>query len=237
LVISNPEPRKCVPHALVNIGGTLFAGSPDQEIWQTGIRIVPVSGGGGFLTDPTGYVNLIGPLVSSWFTAHDTGLATFGVFSNAQLGYVKANNIGADGLYAGSGAVWMPSGQVNGGGTATGVLPPILTLAVTLTTAQRTGLASKGRLYIPWSITATAGFRYVSSQTAANNRVKALLSILAQNGVQGGIQPVVASILKASDTRTPVALPVTGVRTGDVIDVQRRRKNKEREAYVASPWP
>ena len=227
-----PVPHKCLPHTLVNIGGTLFGTGADSEIWQVGIRVMQ-SASQTPLSDPAGYVATIGPLVNSWFTATDVTLTTFGVFSNAQLTYVKANNIGSNALYTGTGGVYSPSGTVNGGGTATGVLPPILTLATTLTTNIRSGLASKGRVYIPWSIAATSGYRYVTQQSAANRRVKALLAILAQSGVA----PCVASILPASDSRTPAMYSITGVRTGDVIDVQRRRKNKLRESYVALAFP
>lgn len=234
-----PVAHKTVPHTLVNIGGTLFGGGTDAEIWQVGIRVVD-STNAGPVADPAGYAATIGPLLATWFTTNDATLTTFGAFSNSQLTFVKANNIGADALYTGSGGLWAPSGTVNGSGAATGVLPPILTLCCTLTTAFRNGLAAKGRIYVPWSIAATPGYRYPTQQAAVTRRVKALLSVLKQpigGNAANNVLPVVVSILKASDARTPALNYVTGVKCGDVIDVQRRRKNKLREAYVAAVWP
>lgn len=229
-------PRKTLAHTLVTLQGTLFAGNDQAEIWQCGIRCVTNGSHTGSLPDPQAFCNTAGPQIATWFAAKDATLTTFGMLTSAQLTLVKAATIGPDALYANTnGSELGQFAPANCIGTSTAAaFPPVLTLACSFTTGKRAGLGAKGRIYLPWAIPQSTSNRALSTvATAVNARVKALLTIL----INAGAEPHIISILKASDTRDPVSSPITGVRTGDVIDIQRRRKNKIRENYVVSAWP
>lgn len=232
-----PTPRKTLPHTLVTLQGTLFAGSDQAEIWQCGIRCVTSGSHSGSLPDPQLFADTAGPQIATWFAAKDSVLTTFGMLTSAQLTLVKAATIGADALYANTngselGTYAPPTAVI--GTSSVAAFPPIITLAASFVTGKRAGLGAKGRIYLPFAIpTVTSERTLSSSPSAVVRRVAALLTILNNNGAE----PHVISILKASDPRTPVSSLITGVRSGDVLDVQRRRKNKIRENYVSANWP
>lgn len=233
--MATPVPRKTHPHTLFVMQGTLNAGGTDQEIWQCGVRCVATAGGAGPVSSPLTVAANLGPQVATWFAAKDSTLTTFGIMNIADLRAVKVSNIGADALYDNSvnQGIYVPATYPIGGSTVS-ALPPVLTLAASWTTAARSGLASKGRVYMPWAIPAQSSLRVPSNvRDAINRRMQALLTLL----FNAGLQPCVVSVLKASDTRTPGINNITGVRVGDVVDIQRRRKNKLREQYQAVTWP
>lgn len=210
------------PHHLLVFGGTLNVGAQaGGEIWQCGIRVTGV----GDTEDDT--LAAIGPRLLSWFSGQVGNMR-----SDSKLTFIKLNAIGPEGRYVNRGTTHVTFvGNPPSGATASSV-PNFLSLAFSWTTDKPRGLAHTGRIYPPFALvdsnTARAGGTDVTKAVAS---AKALLTAVAPSGGQGtGAAPVVASAQGPLQT-------ITGVRVGDVIDVQRRRKDKAKEAYSASTWP
>lgn len=231
------------PHTLVTFGGRLASTvSGVQEIWQCGIRLRIqlsdlVSWGGG-VTNPATYMAAIASPLSTWFhTSSSTvgGSEFLGNRSDAYLDWLKVNNIGVDGKYADK----IHTNRYDyatplAGGAVNSSCPPFVTLAVSLTTASKRGPGHRGRIYLPLlPPLSTNAVISTLAQTQANGTVKALLNVLkAPSDTGGTITPVVASGINAATN------PITGVACGQILDVQRRRKNKLPEGpYVSSTWP
>lgn len=221
------------PHTLVAFGGVLDTAQTPGEIWQCGIRVVTTGGSGDGLPlpNPQQYADGLAPLLSSWF-----GLTNHRIPSVARLDYVKVNNIGADGKYVDPVThIHTYSPGIPGGSVAT--VPSILCCVLSWSTAHTRGPGARGRIYPPNF--AAAQFTPGSSRILASDITALTLSgqDLLQAIVGGGgasdleLMPVVASRVNATNT------PITGVRVGNVWDVQRRRKDAVPEAYTSLPFP
>lgn len=221
------------PHTLVAFGGILNAAAPDKEIWQCGVRVVSGGGGNTSLADPAGYMAAVTPLLSSWFI--DPGPSGGSFADTAVLSWLKVNNIGANGHYSDPGAVNIvdyPGGRPGAGSNVAGSAADILCMAISWGTAKavrKGSYASHGRIYPP-NYYGLAGSRMRNGANIAwAARGKALLELLAVapfNAV-----PVVCS------PHAGEFEPITHVRVGDVIDVQRRRKSALKETYSTLPFP
>lgn len=220
------------PHALVAFGGRLntAAAGADQEIWQCGVRVT--NSAGGALTDPNAYMLAITPTLAQWFQAVDPPN-----FPNtAALDWVKVNNIGTNGKYSDPGAVNLvdyPGGRP-GANAFPNQSPDILCLALSWGTAKavrRGSYASHGRIYPPNYLLSTGGLMRVPTSTASiwRDKGKALLALLA-------VGPFNAIPVVASGHNGEIE-PITSVRVGDVLDVQRRRKDALRENYAVANFP
>lgn len=102
------------------------------------------------------------------------------------------------------------------------------------------GIASNGRIYPPISLTVTAGSPRVgaSMQNSARDAGKALLSAINQpTGGTFAIAPCVVSRGANGGLGAGALELITSVRVGNVVDVQRRRKNALKESYVSANWP
>lgn len=218
-----------VTHSLFVMGGTLGSGV-DSEIWQCGIR-------GGFnyaATDPDPAVSYQ-TAAQAWLAGIQTGLQSWFTTTSrmrldAKLTFAKLNLIGPDGRYV------YPSYPNTRGMSATGTgsisVPSIITSAISWKTARRAGPASNGRIYPPLNIvpTGTSQDRIDSTTaTALANYGKALLNALST----GTSAPTSANFVPQVVSSQGPRENITGVRVGDVIDVQRRRKNALKESYSA----
>lgn len=166
--------------------------------------------------------------IAGWFTNPANWMS-----SAAVLQYVKLNRIGADGRYTDPTHPHTFGLSPTSGGRGASY-PPFLSVAYTWTTARFRGPGSKGRVYLPTAVqTVSPSSEFLSDLDSANGVTSAKNLLTAvHSGLAGArLVPVVASNVDASLT------PITGVRVGSVIDVQRRRKNKGAEVYVASSWP
>jgi hypothetical protein len=197
--------------------GTLFG----TETFSFGFSLIPSGTGPYSLNAATNVVtcaNLLKAYLATSLTATAVKLTT-----------VKLNLVGPDGKYAdpsGSVTYDLPTPGVGTGGL--GVAPQVA-LAVTLTTANKRGLAHVGRFYHPAPSSDVASDGMIATafaQQHANDAAKLVndlnTTFLAQ-GFRVGV---------ASDVREGKFLPVTGVKVGRVLDTIRSRRTKFGEAYV-----
>nr|CRY97259.1 hypothetical protein [uncultured prokaryote] len=222
------------PHTLVAFGGTLKDGGLN-EIWQVGIRVVQPAGSGAPtepLTDPAAYMEGISLVLGDWYGG--SVLHT----SEATLDWLKVNNIGADGKYSdpSSSNVYDYSPKITPTGDA--LYPNVLCTAYSWLTDVARGPGRTGRIYLPNNAAALATpggmLLNAGSPGAMLTDALALLDVInntASPDTGEPAQPVVASKVNATNSN------ITSVRIGNVLDMQRRRKNKLVESYTAGAWP
>lgn len=213
-------------HMRVTFGGNLSdLGTMATEIWQCNVNINPTSLNDAFC-DP--YLAAIQAALKTWFIT-----AANQISSAADLRYIKCNLIGVDGLYENPTVTHRYDYTSIGAGGSTPTIPGDMCLAYSWSTALMRGPGSKGRIYPPNAPTTAAAGSMIasgSSISAAVTSAKALLTVLASSSTTAAV-PVIASGVNASLT------PITGVRVGNLFDVQRRRRNAAPEIYSASVWP
>jgi hypothetical protein len=168
----------------------------------------------------------------TWFTTAVTGVGCSG---GATLAWLKVNNIGADGKYSNKSVTNRYDYANPGAGpvTAAGQCP-MITLAYTFTSLRARGPGSKGRIYLPlnlpaqYSSTLSTVANYV---THAKNLLAAIQRPVGAASNANGVFPIIASGRNAQNFQ------INGVRVGNVMDVQRRRKNAIAETYTSSVYP
>lgn len=219
------------PHTLVTFGGTVGEISGDDEIWQVGIRGFQTGGGPVAPTELAALAKSIlrgdtgsgGGLEGLW------GAGGNAIPTDAKLVWCKAANIGADGSYtAEPGIAEMPPVP----GLTSAQAPAFCSVVVTWTTGKSFGKALRGRIYLP---NYAAGRSFGSSVAAAEvtkvgNFARDLLHAVdhSDDGSHGGVYDFNPYVVSESG----VSNPITGIRVGNVYDVQRRRKNAVPEVYT-----
>jgi len=213
------------PHTLVTMGGRNKEITAYDEIWQIGFRGFNVPDGHTPM-DPSQFENYVTqmavPLATWWGStkAHNA--------NTAYLDWVKVVNIGADGTYSSDPYI----GEVElGPGPATPLLPAFCCIVNSWTTDRRAGKARFGRVYPPNYGAPLDTGSSISSSVASDmcDAAGALLTAVSDSGDEFNFVPYVVS-------RSGVSNPITGVRVGNVIDVQRRRKNAVPETYIDASW-
>lgn len=222
------------PHTLVTFGGQLGYNGAVTAIdrWQCGIRVATDLGAGGLGPMPAldQYMGLVGPAIKSVFT---TGSGSYAAAaSDCSLDFVKCANVDVDGKYMAdnlSPQLYTTGLPVSGASGRVGT--PMQALKLTWVTARSRGRGHIGGIYMPfigysgWNTSTISA----AAQTSYRDWGKAFLAAVHQTTPadnQTAI-PVIASRLDASLT------PITGVKVGNVIDVQRRRKEQVVETYSA----
>lgn len=206
-------------HALIEFGGPLQEISPNDEIWNCGLRVTSgtqASPGGGPYAEGSidAWIPTLATAISTWFHASTSYMAT-----NAGLSYVKFNNIAPSGKYAGTTPHTAPvSPNVYGVGTQN--YPSFTSIAYHWRGARTIGKATRGRMYPPNYCGAgyPAGATHaVSSQmvTAATNLYKAVADLPGPGGAT--LVPIIVSSSGQFQA-------ITSVQVSNVISVQRRRK-------------
>lgn len=218
------------PHTLVSFGGDLN----DGELWNCSLRIVSPDGTHGPISNPGGYVTSQGPILRTFFMDSDAGFN-----AGARLTYLKANSIGVDGKYSDP-TVTHQHDIADCQGIRNGTQALFTSLCFSWTTDATRGLAHRGRMYPPLALPAVvdSGSKISTSyRDSMADQAKLLLDILAGNTSTDGEWgwPVIASSKSQTWNR------ITGIEVGNVVDVQRRRKNRVVEAYkvlsYTSPEP
>jgi len=215
------------PHTKVSFGGGLGGGGGQDEIWNCNVNVTSIEGGP-LGNDQVAYMAEIAVNLGNWFHG-----APYGMSTSATLQYVKVNDIAASGLYADAGNTnrYDYSPYVLGGAAA--LQAPILGLCFSWTTAKGRGPGHRGRIFPPNFTYGTAGQMDVgvNDTGGAASSGKVLLSLLANpNGTIHAV-PVVSSKVNATNT------VITGVAVGNILDVQRRRKNALIETYSSLVFP
>lgn len=228
------------PHTLVAFGGPLTSLSPGDE-WQCGVRVRMLDPDGiswrGGAADPAAYMAAIQAPLLTWFkkaASTTAGSEFMGLRSDATLAWLKVNNIDTLGHYAQPVANRFDYAAQQQGGTLAAALPPFVTASISWLTALTRGRGHRGRIYLPLGLATTrnTGQLTVTEQTQCNGTGKGLLDVLKNfTDTTGTAVPVIASKLNGA-TNT-----ITGIATGNVYDVQRRRKEQIPETYVTRSYP
>jgi len=196
-----------------------------DEVWQCGIRGLPSFTGG---MDEVGYMTAMAANVNGWWTDPAKGCSPL-----SRLEYMKFNQIGPDGRYTDPTHPHTFDYATPHTGAGTSSYPDFCSLAYSWRTGRLRGPGSNGRIYVPNAWPFTAGEAIVQP-TAQNDAAAAAVALLVQiRGAYTGstFEPCVASKVDGSVT------PITSVRVGRVIDVQRRRRDKVAESYVTLGLP
>lgn len=205
-------------HLYVTTGGVGWA---DAEIWQFGLR---------FDTDtlPTeAQMEVVATAASVFMATANPGFA-----EHVSLNWVKAAIIGPDGKYPPDSEALLFELDTPVLGVRTNSVLPQVTMAVTLRTPVRRGLAARGRFYVPalgifadadGQAPTIAAALCTSAKTLLNAYISALDAplVVASNGKQ-----------KDKPERLGAMRTVTAITVGSVYDTQRRRRNRITETYV-----
>jgi len=98
------------------------------------------------------------------------------------------------------------------------------------------GARGRGRLYWPATGVPTQTANLRPSSAVMNSYVLGMKTLLA--AISGVITPVLGSNLLVVWSRTgTISHQITELRAGDVLDVQRRRRDQEIENYVTTSYP
>lgn len=243
--IANPTTQNYV---LFTFGGTMGTGA-DAEIWQCGLKLgtFTTTASSLKLDNLTAYLNSVATPLMTWWTTAANNLRpdyslTWCKAANIKGGLLGVNNPGGkyDGATDFSGG---PNPAVHtytptaGGGTGGAIVPEIITLCYTFrsSTAAKGKAGSHGRIYPPFSFGTNTSRAGSGSVTIAVTSAKNLLTALKVDNaaVGGGGTANVRPCLFGRDGSVHL---IDQVSVGDVIDVQRRRKNKLREVYTTSAW-
>jgi len=205
------------PHVLVAFGGSWIA--DPAEVWECTVRL-SADGGGGVTIDPDAYLDYIAVSLPIWFANSDNQMC-----ASALLKFVKANHIGADGLYVDKTTTHVHDFTPGVAGGVGPIGPQFCSRVFTWETAVARGPGHRGRIYPPNATVAVSGSAFrcsVGSRDDAAHAGAGLLALLKNaagpNGTKG--TPVVASNIGGA------IHPITGCSADDIFDVQRRRKNR-----------
>lgn len=214
------------PFVRLTWGGT-FDG--EEEIWTNNLSIVGVNGTLPAVwtaeTIPTAITTAIGAFHSA---------AASQISSRAKLAWVKVATIGIDGKYQTEAVTYDYPTPVAGG--SAGSVETTRSLAVSLKTQFPRGLAANGRFYIP-GFNATVGTNGRVTTANATGLLGTATTLI--NALNVAFDAAITESVKVGVTAfaevNPRQAVATSIRIGDVVDSQRRRKNKMLETYVSGP--
>lgn len=207
-------------HFYLQWGGTL----PGGDEWSCGLRMAPTPDHLDVpLANDAGWTSTTAMAVQAF---HATAASM--ISPRAILTYSKFNVITVDGHYKDQVTQEHVFPNVPGGGNAGFTPANQIALAVSLTTGFARGPAHRGRFYmpLPTMMVGTTGTIAAADRDTIKDSVQHNL-IDALNAVTPNLAVAVMSRKLAS----PGSHFVTGVEIGVVLDTQRRRRNKLKEAY------
>lgn len=207
-----------IKHAKAEFGGSLLSSVGGAEIWACTLALHTGQPAGYWLANPQSYANLVGPLLKAWFIDPANTLP-----SNAQLEYLKVNNIDAAGHYAEPVThQYLVTGTVKGPTPAN--LPSFCSVCTTWETGNKRGPAHRGRMFLPnYTYSADGSFLQAAIPPLVVATGKKLLSVFLQNEPTGGllVRPCVVSKIG-----TGALQEINGVSCDNIYDFQSRRKNR-----------
>lgn len=221
-------------HVLYTFSGTL----PGGEEWSIGMRT-------GTYTPDLDELQAEATYFADCFAVLSNASRGLGTYNPLTWTFTTctARLVGADGKTE-TVATGVPNGNVVGS-ASTPACPNQTACVVSLLT-NRAGRSFRGRVYLPFlnpgSLTATGRLQAIA-RVDADNFVNTMVQL-----INGGATPVGVTaptplthgrVSIQSQTSNQAAPPVTATKTGDVLDTQRRRRDKLIESYVqlAVPTP
>lgn len=205
----------------VSFGGPHFV----TEEWSCNICI----GAPGGSTDG----NPDGAELTAIYTAINTWFVAGTSINNPQskLEYVKANEVGTNGLYVNPSAVVEHHFATPASGAASAPAEPQNSCVISWMTARTRGPGAHGRIYPPTGNCTIGSDGMISTAITGPMATNAKTLLDALNDVHAGFQVIVAS--QGGQAGTPANVPVTHVRVGRLMDNQQRRRNRLLENYSA----
>lgn len=211
----------------VTLAGTMFNG---VENWSTGFFLGKKDADAAAPTQAA--ADAVRTAWTTFMSASSSGISSAYKFTSCKLA-----SMGADGKTIDDEVVYSyPTGTVSGGNNGA-ILPPQCAVVVTLTSARPRGRASKGRMYLPGIVGPVSSDGKVGA-TLMGTMPPALQTFF--NALDGSIDIADSLILASRGEGLGGGLLaqndwVTGIRVGDVIDTQRRRRNGLTEVYTTLP--
>lgn len=215
------------PYIRMSFGGSTADGN---EIWSCGLPLV-------FQTPPdlpiedfeftASVIEDLGTAVNNFI-----GAAAARVPNNTKTEWIKLALIGTDGKYMTEPVL----SELDWGGSVNAPYSPQDALVVTLVSDIWRGVGKYNRFYLPtagpagtnaWKLNATEQAAFAA---VAVDFIEALNITLET--VPVAFPPRVGVV---SDTRTGSIRNVQSVMVGQIVDTQRRRRNKLDEAYLTTP--
>lgn len=157
-----------------------------------------------------------------------TGIAQYNT-----LEWIKLSLIGIDGKLIGDAKIYDLATPAVGPGPSS--MAPQNSIVVTLDTIARRGLASKGRFFLP------AGYADVATTTARLSPASVTALVTRMQTYLNAVNAVTSTsgertyVSVASGIGAGVIRVATGLRVGNLVDTQRRRRNRLTETYTDAP--
>lgn len=216
------------PHFLLAYGGSASGG----EEWSCTVRLAGPSNGFGDLPE----ADLLPPAAVDVSTFVND--STYKLPNTHKLEWVKLNKIGPDGRYLDPTSSHTHFYPTPPNGLYTCVHPHQVALVVgTMTEAER-GFGSRGRFYLPggaYAVTLDAVLGPVISDADRDAVASAAASFMAAlSSWPAGAADLRPHVMSSRGTLGAVR-PITRVRVGRRLDVQRRRAGAQGEAYEEVP--
>jgi hypothetical protein len=210
------------PFIRISWGGS-FDG--EEEIWSNNLNFSELGSQDPDAADVLSRVNTeVSAAIQAFHTNVDVGIS-----NRCRLEWIKYAIIGSDFKYIGDAAVYDFPTPINGG--STGSIETQRSLAVSFKTAVTRGPSSNGRFYIPAYRLGVGTNGRVTTTDQEDLLAAAITFVDDLNfAVHGAGYPAHLSVV--SQVNGGSFSWVEKVRIGDVIDSQRRRKNKMKEIYV-----
>lgn len=208
----------------VTIFGSSYGG---QEEWTTGFYLGKSDGDATAPTEAGAQV-----IRNEW--------QTFWNVSQNMIGYlwkfegVKIATYNTDGTTIDSSVVTSYLATADEGPSTGNGYPPQIALVASLLSAPGTGIARKGRMYIPG-----VAAPFDSTGHITTSYVDSVSSTLAAffSSINASIDVPDRAILASKGTSPQPSFginrPIESVRVGNVFDTQRRRRNQLAEAYIS----
>lgn len=216
------------PFVRLTFGGTL---ADDQEIWSCNLHIANT---GETTHTPTEFFDLVSAVLPDLGSELETYVSSTNALvpSGVKLNYVKIALIGTDGLYMGA-PYEIPLDAI---GHASGGYLPQGALTNTMYSSKYKDPGKYNRFYLPIAAPTGAGEYKLSSglQSAYAENLWGFVTAL-NDALIDAPDSFIGTVSVISNSSTGYSAPVVGVMVGQIIDTQRRRRNKLNEVYERFP--
>ena len=213
-------------HFKLTFGGQV---GDDIDEWSTGIRVAPVTLGA--VVDWPSAVTEVGEHYVPVVTALWNAVRTY-VSSGIDLRWIKLAAIGTDGKYVpGIDPYIYDLETPNTGGKGGDSAGPQGAVVLSLRTNRNRGPATKGRMYLPLSGALPNGSTFKLSSTVTGAVANAGKTFIEQLRVI--IETTTFGPYIMSGIGNGAINGINYVLVGDMLDTQRRRRNKFTEEYTS----
>lgn len=207
-----------------------FGGSVQgQDIWSNSFHLIDY-----FNENTQELFNSLEPedfitIANTFYTAAPNGMNQFNTLETIKLAL-----IGADGKYMTDPKIYdYPTPRLGSGQYA---VSPQDSIVVSLLTPVKRGLAYRGRFFPPAGFAAPSGSGRLSSASVNSMINKAVLFLRGiDNIAASATEEADGKLVVASSTRSGAYWPVTAVEVGNIMDNQKRRRNRLNEVYESAP--